>query len=312
MRCRCRRLAALLVVSVGVALAGAASAYQLITQEEPTLGVFTVSPSRVEVSVTPGGETIQPITVVNKLGRPAKFTVSVQAFEGSRDPAQTVVFTEDSSPWAASRWVTPELQEFTLEHGQRMTFNISLRPPADLPPGGRYGAVLIDSQSSDADSGTQVKLITRVGALLLVRVAGPVDERGRLTEFSAPRVLSSGPVDFKLAFENEGNIHQQPYGRIEVRNVFGTLVGTVPVEPWYVLPQAIRETTARWDRTWLWGPYSATAEVSHGRDTVGHAQATVRFWVLPWRLMLIVLLGVVALWLVWKKYLSRLEFRLKR
>lgn len=312
MRCRYHRLAALLVALLGLTAAGSASAYQLLTQEEPSLGLFTISPSRVEVSVTPGGETVQPVTVINKLGRQAKFTVSVQAFEGSRDPAQTVVFTDDSSPWSAARWISPELQEFTLEQGQRMVFNITLRPPADIPPGGRYGAVLIDSRANDAEGGTQVKLITRVGALLLVRVAGPVDERGRLTEFTAPRLLSSGPVDFSLAFENEGNIHQQPQGRIDIRNVFGTVVGTVPVEGWYVLPQAIRRTTARWDRTWLWGPYTATAEISHGRDTVGYVQATVRFWVLPWRVILIGLLAVVALWLVWRKYLSRLEIRVKR
>lgn len=299
------------VVAIGVS-AAAVYSYTVEQNNEPNQGVFAISPSRVEVEVEPGQTVTQRIIVANRLGRPAKFLVSVEAFVGSQDPDGGVVFSGSNSPLSATSWLKPELSEFTLQEGERIFFNIDVNAPSDASPGGHYGAVFFESQPLDSgDQGANVKLITRVGSLLLINVKGLVNEQGRITQFTTKKFKTKGPIDFDLIFSNYGNTHQAPHGFIEIKNIFGTVVGKVPVEAWYVLPDSQRRKQVSWEKEWLWGYYTATAKITHGRTTVSTEQATINFIILPWRVIGLIFLSLVVLWWLWRKYFSRLRINLQ-
>lgn len=299
------------IVAISVSAATVYS-YTVEQNKEPNQGVFAISPSRVEIEVEPGQTTTQQVIVANRLGRAVKFLVSVEAFTGSQDPDGSVVFSGPNSPLSATSWITPEVSEFTLQEGERIFFNITVATPSDANPGGHYGAVFFESQPLDnGNEGANVKLITRVGSLLLINVKGPVNEQGRITQLSTNKFQTKGPVDFDLIFANSGNTHQAPYGLIEVKNIFGTVVGKLPVEAWYVLPDSQRRKKVTWEKDWLWGYYTATAKITHGRTTVSTEQATINFVVLPWRVAGLILLSLIALWWLWYKYFSRIRIKLQ-
>lgn len=169
---------------------------------------------------------------------------------------------------------------------------------------------LPDENSSAGQAGTRV--ISRVGVLFFVRVNGPVDQQGQLTDFRVTNdsmLMQKGPVNFEILFENKGTIHLVPYGMVTIRNIFGKTIGTVPVDAYFSLPKSVRYRQVIWQKENLIGRYTATIELNRGYDGNIDTQK-ISFWVLP--------LGYIALGagiifaIIFLVYLFTRKFEFKR
>ena len=73
--------------------------------------------------------------------------------------------------------------------------------------------------------------------LIFVTVPGSNLQKGKILNFTGPKFVQKGPVDFKIKFENTGTVHFEPKGIITLANMLGKKVGEIPVSSQVVLPR---------------------------------------------------------------------------
>lgn len=316
------KLTAFITFVVTLLLFAAGQAHALSIEEigsDEVVGDFVVGPGKAEVFLEPGQTKIVEMLITNRLGVERTFSLSTEDFAGTQSTNQTVVlFGEADGPYSLKDFIQPEVEEVRLAHGERARIPVTVTAPAGAEPGGLYGAVLVsitsqpgdEAEAAGASSGTAV--VSRIASLFFVRVAGDVVEEGAMTDFGLKgdrTILFSTPLTFEVLFENNGNVHLNPYGLITITNSLGEVIGEREVEPWFVLPDALRLREVSWDRPLLIGKYTATAQINRGYDDIID-EASVSFWVLPYKPIALGLGGIVILVLL--LYFIRSKFEIKR
>lgn len=283
-------------------------------------GDIVLGPTKIELFLDIGEKAIKEITVTNRTGRTVNFTVGIEDFKGSRDPNQTLIFMgEEKGPYSLKDWVKPEIKEFTLNQGQRIILPVEIAIPAVAEPGGYYGTVFILGSLGGSAAGTseekvddQIAIASRVGTLFFVRVKGEVQENGGLEDFKTTKnFYEKGPIPFELLFENNGSVHLTPYGVVEIKNLFGGKVAEIQLDPWFALPDSQRLREVNWEKKFLFGRYTALALVNRGYQDIID-QKSLSFWVIPWKIFLGGLAGLILIvsFLYW--IISHFEIRKKQ
>lgn len=288
-----------------------AQAYTVEKHDDAVTGQFVISPTKVELDVKPGDTISRDIEVSNRTGSTLTIEFSVEDFEGSNDPQQATLFKGDEdSKWGARRWLQPEISSIVLKHGESVTFRTKVTIPKDAEPGGHYAALFASATyASQNEEGAAINITSRVGSLFLIRVEGAVVEVGNLSKPEVQTLSEYGPINIGLVFNNQGNVHLKPSGHVTITNLLGQTVADIPVPEWVVLPQASRRSVVTWDNQYLFGRYTATAEIGYTADGSPIVVSTT-FWVIPWKILLAiaaVIIIVIALvsWRVHKRRESR-------
>ncbi|MFC1789717.1 hypothetical protein ACFLYY_01935 [Patescibacteria group bacterium] len=276
-----------------------------------------VGPTKIELFLDPGENDTKEIMVTNRTGKTLTFSIGTEDFTGSYDPSKPVVFLGDEKgPYILKDWLKPELEEFTLEHGQRIHLPITISAPQDAEPGGHYGAifasVLPESLEKDQETNQgQVSIVARAGILFFVRVSGDVKEEGNLTELSLQKKFyEKGPIPFELIYENTGSVHLVPYGTIEIKNLLGKTVEEIELDPWFAMPNSLRIREVTWEPNFLFGKYTVTAQVNRGYQDIVDRKS-VDFWVIPWKILLTgIMILILVIWLIFW-IASRFEIKKK-
>jgi hypothetical protein len=304
-----------------------ASAYQIQSIDNtPVSNDFVLGPGKVDLVLEPGEKSTQQITVTNRLGQDMNFKVGVEDFSGSYDTDQTIVLLGDKKgPYSMKDFIKPETTEFTLKHGERITIPVEIDIPKDTQPGGLYASVLVSTvpDSKVAENQGQAKIISRLGTLYFVRVAGEVNEAGYLQNFKvtppANGFYEKGPIPFEIYYKNEGNVHLKPTGTIKIENMLGKKVGEVtinidPNENYFVMPNSLRKMVKSWEGSFLIGKYTATLTMnSNYQLKAGDAQTmAVSFWIIPWKIILAVIVALIALVYLAHILKTRFKFEIKK
>lgn len=292
-----------------------AHAYAVEKHDDPVTGQFVISPTKVELDVKPGDIISRDVEISNRTGSTLTIEFSVEDFEGSTDPSQATVFKggEDSA-WGARRWLQPEISSIVLKQGEMVNFTTRIVIPKDAEAGGHYAALFASSTyASENGEGSAINITSRVGSLFLIRVEGAVVEVGALEKPEVQPFSEYGPISIGLVFNNQGNVHLKPSGRVFITNLLGQTVADIPVPEWVVLPGSARRNVITWDSKYLFGRYTARAEIGY---TAGGSPIIVSttFWVIPWKIILgisAVIIAVTALvsWLVRRRRGERRELR---
>lgn len=279
---------------------------------------FVLRPSKSELSLNPGETTTRDITVTNRTNRTITFSIVVEDFVGSHNEEDTVILLgNEESPYSLKDYIVPEVTSFTLLSGQRITLPITVSVPEGTAGTGLYGAVIISNDASpndDTNTESKTRLVSRLGSLFFVKVGGTADENGSFEDFrvSGPKKLlhENGEFTFEILFKNNGNIHLVPHGVILIKNMFGMIIATLPIDPYFALPDATRFRSISWDGGSLFGRYSITALLSRGYGDIVD-ERTFSVWVFPWKLTLIGLLLIAILGTLIRLIQGKFEIRRK-
>ncbi len=290
-----------------------AEAYQVENlSNKDVSGDFTLGPVKIEIKLNPGEEATEDLIITNRTGHTLYFKIGKEDFEGSEDMEKVTVFLgEEKGRFSLKDWLEPELEEFSLEHGQRMHLGVNIKIPQNAEPGGYYGAVFAASQPGPDEEG-QIKVISQVGSLFFIKVNGEVKEEGYLEEFKADKhYYQKAPINFELISRNTGSIHLVPYGIIEIRNILGRKISEIQLDPWFVMPDSPRLRKVNWDHEFLLGMYKATAKINRGYGNIVD-EKTIMFFVVPWK-MIVGLLAIVILIIIFCRWvLHKFEFRISK
>jgi hypothetical protein len=170
--------------------------------------------------------------------------------------------------------------------------------------------------------GTGVSLSASLGALMLITVTGNTQESLTVHEFAISHgkktgtVFESTPLQFLERIKNTGNVHEQPTGQVTITNMFGKKVAAVNVNlpPRNILPGSIRKFTQPLDNSVLgskklFGRYKADLRLTYGSNKQV-LTASTEFWVVPYRLIAIVIILLVGGFFAARVFIRRYNRRI--
>lgn len=284
---------------------------------------FVVEPGKTEIFLNKGESITKNITITNRINKPVNFNLTTEDLVGTNDQSQPIVLMGDETgPYSLKNLIKPEITNFTLNFGEKITIPVTVSVPLDAEPRGYYGALIVSNEpeklSDEGANGAQgrTRIISRIGSLFLVKINGEGKEEGKLTSFkiSGPSqsFYESKPKSFEVAYQNTGNVHLVPYGKITVRNLMGRTVSEVPVDAYFVLPNSTRYREVIWNNPgFMMGRYTADLSFYKGYGNE-YDQAKISFWVLPWKIVVPVIIGLIIFVTLAYYILTRFELRKKK
>lgn len=263
-----------------------------------------ISPVIVNLNASKGKSYTVPIKLTNVTTEDHTYYSAVNDFTSKDETGTTKVLFDSTLPTTASirTWVSAP-SKVTVRSGQAVTIDAVMNVPSNAESGGHYGTLYFSSKAPSLDT-NGVGQSAGTGMLFLVRVDGVIDEKATVASFTTASttddkqssIFEKSPFKFVTRIKNEGNVHIQPSGQIDVHDMFGGLVRTLKVneQKANVLPDSIRRFDTTIDTGWMFGRY--TADVTLGYGTHGQVvTGTTDFWVIPYKIVAVVLIVLMTL-----------------
>lgn len=303
-------------------VAGVALAFEKINVSTIPQDDFVVEPGKTEIFVNPGDTVTKNIIITNRIGKTIKFKLTTEDMVGTDDPLSPIkLLGDDVGPYSIKNFMVPEISEFSLDFGDRITIPVKVSIPLDAEPRGYYGALIVSNEpevlGSDPSTGAEGKarIVSRIGSLFLLRINGEGKESGNLEDFKVigpdKTFYENRPSGFEIAFKNTGNVHLVPHGLITIRNIVGKTIGEIPVDAYFSLPDSIRYREVFWDAGLGLGRYTADLSLFPGYGNENQNKS-ISFWIIPWKILIATFVGLVILISLVYYILTRFEFKKKK
>lgn len=267
-----------------------------------------VAPVRSDLTIQPGDSKVISIYLTNVTGVDATYNVLTNDFIASEDEsgAPALLLNGETNDAHGLKKYMSTVDSVRVLAGKQREVKVTVTIPKGTPGGGYYGAVRFSQAAPNSDG--NLSLSGSVASLILVRVPGDVTEKLSLVSFDAssgdqPRTLftSSKDIQATVRLRNEGNIQEQPFGKIILKKGDKTLA-TYEVnggdQPGNVLPDSVRRFTANLDKVGAFGKYTLEGNFGYGSNgQLLYAKAT--FYVVPvWAFVVGLLIVVTILFLI--------------
>lgn len=263
---------------------------------QTTSRTFTISPPSIKFTLAPGEKTEKSIKITNSSEEPLEFVGNVVDFivtNKKGTPELLPLGTKIESKYAASTWSTVLPDIITVQPGKTVYTTLYLQVPSDARPGGRYFAVTLRPLSEKDSNATGASVNSVIGSLVYLTVKGETKQAGSIVSFSAPTFSEYGPINIATEIKNEGDIHITPKATIEVKDIFGKKVFSTALSNLNIFPGTSRIYQNSWEKRFLFGRYKADLVGYFGQADDLPLLASSTFWVIPYKLITIVLLAVV-------------------
>ena len=281
---------------------------------------LTVSPPQVEMTLVPGQKAEMVIKLYNEEETDLTLYTDSALFT-SNNVDGLPVYDFNATKEDISTWFEVEKGPITLKPKERKSIPVTINTPTNAGPGGHYAVLAFSKNAPKDNSGTtQIAVSSQIGVLILARIEGKITETGQISSFvSDAKKYSHLPVNFRTIFNNTGNVHLRPAGKIIVNNTFGKKAAELNFNEANsaVLPTSSRTYDSTWQKAqnvsengnvWLkfWqaykneknnfglGKYTATLQIQAGTEKPFTTAASMTFWVLPWHLVLVWLIVIVV------------------
>jgi len=269
----------------------------------PAAGDFVLDATKVELQLDPGASASRVLFLTNRTGNDLNFSVSVEDFSASDKQDENIeLLGAAAGSYSLKDFIKPEISSFTLKKGERISLPITVAIPPNAQPGGLYGAVIFSAQLPDnRSSSSNIRVIPRLASLFFVRVNGNVLESGALRDFAVSRSFSlGGPLAFEFNYKNSGSVYLNPYGELDITDIFGRKIYSRPIPPYFVMPGAIRQQIEPFETGARWGAYTATLKLNRGYGNQID-QKSLYFFILPWQYIVGIVAALILIaWLVWR------------
>jgi hypothetical protein len=287
------------------------------------------SPLPIKINTTPGSTVQTELRMENQGDQPENIKVGLMKFGATGNNGVPDLFNLSKSDTYAS-WVHFSPDEFTAQPGVWTSVKMTINIPSDAGLG--YYLAVTFGRAAQSASGGQATLKGAVATLVLLNVDNGHEKRQlQLVSFTSNHGLYEYlPATFSVKIHNTGNIYDAPIGNIFIERG-GKTIDTLDLNAagGNVLPQSNRVFTVPWQDGFpyfkqriingkpaytgngdendqlIWnfsqasklriGRYSAKLLVVYDNGTTDvPVEANLNFWVVPWKLLLL-LLVIVAL-----------------
>ena len=296
---------------------------------------ITVSPPVIELNAKPGDKLTEKFRIRNNQSTATDLKVDVKKLSSDSSSGEPIP-AEPKADDEFISWVKVEHPTFKALPKEWTDVNFTIEIP-DNASYGYYYVLRIspENQNKVTGVGATVKGEVYVVVLLNVIKEGAI-AKGELVEFKPNTFISEYlPVEFTAKVANKGNIHIKPSGNIFIRSLKDKDVAILDINPGRasVLPSGTRSflsswndgfivrtpvvengvakldgkgnpvttITINWDRLTHFriGPYTATLLMVYDdgkRDAT--IEGTTTFWLIPYTAILVIVVGLIALFIV--------------
>jgi hypothetical protein len=267
-----------------------------------------ISPFIFEETILKGNSYSGEIQLTNTTQSEVGLSVSIRDFipAGRHGEVRFLPTNQQTDPhFSLSSWVEITKQPvFQLKAGQSTTTGFRVTVPPEADDGSHYGGILFSFDQGAAASGS--KVIQSIGAIIIAKT-GKANGQANIHSFNTTQNLyTKSTILLRTEFENTGNVHVIPKGKIEITNIFGRLTGLTYVNPnaQISLPNTNREFESLYQGGFMLGKYQATLVLFYGNPKI-ELRATTKFWVFPWKQLVGWTLSVLLLTLLLLAFIKR-------
>lgn len=272
-----------------VVLLGLAHKKTNAQEQELIVQGVRVSPFIFEQSLEKGHSFYGEITLSNTTNSPITLALAIQDFipAGRHGEVRFLPTNEQSDVhFSLTDWVQITAQpNYTLAPGATTKTGFTVTAPVDADDSTHYGGIVFSFNNGKTENGTAI--VQSVGALLIVKI-GHSNGQGTIQSFTTPKHLyANSHIPFTVDFNNTGNTHLSPKGKIEIYNAFKKLVGVAYInkDAQISLPNTVRQFDSDYQGGFMLGKYTASLTMYFGNPKL-EARSVVQFWVIPWKLII--------------------------
>lgn len=280
---------------------------------------IALSTGTVELALPAGGSAADQIAVANNGDEPLKAMIYTNDVRYGSDGMPEYVkptgatgeYLKSPASWLSLRLpaetqVVANTPYIELQPGEEILLDFEMKVPADAPPGDYNAIIFFEMFDDSASAGTSSKVSGRLGARIVVRVAGDVIEKLEVAPFWVRGFVIGDVVPYEFTFSNEGNVDKDYVPSLVVLDRSEKeLMRTQLEESAVVYAGNARVYTGGLElEKPLFGQYTLRTEMAYEAD--GGAASVVEkdrtFWVIPlWFAILVALLiGLPLLYLAWR------------
>ena len=277
-------------------------------------GGIKVWPTKVDMTIDDGEQAERIINVQNE----GDETIDVRAYvmDFTIDKDNEFIFSEPGhESYSASKWFSVDSADFELAPGERQEVEVVIAAPADVEPGGHYGALFFETVPSVNEEG--VTISTRIPSLFYITVPGVTDvdivANAEIVSLILPGFIEKGPVEVGVVVENSGNVHLTIAAKAYFSDLFGGN-SELDLGQVTVLPDGEGTLTGSWQEAPFIGRVRANFVIGYfdqHEELVNKSQRG-EFWVIPWKHLAAIVAVVISLVLLIVLLHRRYRFRLER
>jgi len=261
-------------------------------QTSPLGASSTIIPPSASLFADPGQTLAEQIIVRNESGQSQTYNISSENFTAQGVYGEVALVNgSQSTTYSLAQWITPGITSFTIGAHQEKVVPYTINIPNGAEPGGKYGAIVVQSAAGNTPGAANVS--NSQASLILLRVSGDVTENASITSFKAPSYSEYGPVPIGLEVKDTGDVHIHPQGQIIITDMFGAKVGEINLNGQDVLPGAERIMTTNWTNKNPIGRFTATLVATYGTQSKA-LSATTTFIVFPKPLAIGIVVAIAA------------------
>lgn len=242
---------------------------------------LVVAPAYQTIDLVKGASATSDITLTNNTDKAVTFNLFTLNF-AQNDKGLIEFLGQDNTTYsyALASYISLPQDSITVDAHSKETLTITINDRQDLSPGGHYAAVVAQADKGNAKIKGATQFTPALASLLLLRKTGGEIFNLSLKDVSWPYrfIQFTYPKKIALTFQNEGNIHVVPRGRIEIYDLFGRLVhkGILNTASQYVFPSSRRTIEVPLNRVSFTLPFSIDHIVIKGNDSLNKVSYSYR------------------------------------
>lgn len=278
------------------------------TTHQPSL---TISPSIIDIDVTPDETLEESITIENNSIEPIPVTIEVLNY--STDQYGYPSYTDDSvEGWSPINWITVEPTDLIVEPANPREIKLTINIPKEARSGSHLGTIMFQPVlPPDYFTPHSAHVIPYIGSIIALNVRTgeeePVSNFLNIKQFSADtETEEQKKVDYTALIENRDVYYHKVTGNIDVYNIFNKLVLQKEVESTTILPEKESYITGTLAEELSFGKYRAEFTVQENEE---NDMETIEFWVPPTVLEIIQMIFVLLLIILLLGFVYLLIFR---
>ena len=202
---------------------------------------FGVDPLKISENVVVGDTITKDLKIYNLKNTEVEYLINIEKF-GIQDEKGTLVY-EKYTPSKKEPEITLGDSQIIIPANSSQTVEVNFVIDNKTEPKEYHYVVFITPISQTTEIGGnssflqgKIGVLTFINVLKSGEILGELVHSGSIVEFNVPKLNLQSPVEFSAIVNNTGTVHYDAFGTLKIFNNSNTVVETIELKKFTVLP----------------------------------------------------------------------------